>query len=564
MTHLNIRYILLFVLWFGATSLAAADTLEAVADRHTISLNETLNFRLIYEGKQSNSDPDFSTLRQQFDVLSNQKSMQHSIINGNVSASTEWRLILAPKNTGQLLIPPFVFEGQRSNPLTITVNEPSSDPVSGKQDVFLETFLDKSSVFVQEQFIVTYRLYYNRSVDSLDAEELGIDSARIEVLPRADYRKTIGNTTYGVAEYKYAVFADASGNIEIPAQTWTVRTTDQPSMSRFGFNGGRYKLHRVKTEPLSITVEPRPDTYPNTAVWLPAEDVTLEEAWSEPPTAFKVGEPITRTVTLQATGAAAEQLAPIFKEERSPDFKFYPDKPNQDNRLTDRGVVGTRTESVAIVPSRAGELSLPPVEVTWWNTERRRVEVATLPARTIMVTGPAVTVPSEPDVEQREPQQQTQAEPSPVTTTSAPPWGWIALSTALVLINVILVALLLGKRGTRSNGETGRVDSELGEQARFKEVQKACREKSPLDLRNAIIRWSKQRWGQQANTLSKIAQLSEDKMVADQLAQLDATLFAGAADTVDYALLQARLEALHKKHGSAAPQQQLKPLYAPG
>lgn len=562
MIHLNIRFILLFVLWLAAASAATAADLEAVADRETISLNETLNFRLIYEGSQSNKDPDFSALRQQFDILSNQKSMQHSIINGNVSASTEWRLILSPKSTGQLLIPPFLFEGQRSRPLTITVTEPSRDPASGKEDVFLETFVDKSTVFVQEQFIVTFRLHYNRSVDSLDAGQLDLENTRIEALPRADYQKTIGDKTYGVAEYKYAIFADASGNIEIPAQTWTVRTTDQPSMTRFGFNGGRHKLHRVKTKPLSIAVQPRPDQYPKNAVWLPAQDVTLEEAWSQAPTTFKVGEPITRTVTLQANGAAAEQLAPIFKNGGNADFKFYPDKPNQDNRLTANGVVGTRTESVAIVPSRAGELTLPAIEVTWWNTERNQVEIATLPQRIISVEGPAVTVPSTADLPPR--QQQTQQAPTS-STAPAPgsPWGWIALCAVLLLTNIATLALLMKKRSTPQRDPVNAPNADgLSDKTLFRDVQSACTKKSPHAVRSAIIAWSGKRWGQKANTLSKLGQLSGDDVLAEQLRRLDAALFAGAADSVDYALLQSRLGALRAKHDEGQATQQLKPLYA--
>lgn len=563
MTHINIRIFLLFSLWLGAASVASAADLEAVVDRETISLNETLNFRLVYEGSQSNKDPDFSALRQQFEVLSNQKSMQHSIINGSVSASTEWRLILAPKNTGQLLIPPIVFEGQRSRPLTVTVTEPSRDQATGTEDVFLETFVDKSTVFVQEQFVVTFRLYYNRSVDSLDAAQLDLSNTRIETLPRVDYQKTIGGRTYGVAEYKYAVFADANGSIEIPSQTWTVRTTDQPSMTRFGFNGGRHKLHRVKTRPLTITVKPRPNQYPSNAVWLPAQDVTLEEAWSQNPETFKVGEPITRTVTLQANGAAAEQLAPIFNNSGNADFKFYPDKPNQDNRLTANGVVGTRTESVAIVPSRAGELTLPAIEVTWWNTEREQVEIATLPQRTISVEGPAVAVPpSTADLPVR--QQQVQQTPNSSTTPApAAPWGWIVLCAILLLSNIATLALLLKKRSTPKRDNVSAANSDgVDDKALFREVQNACNKKSPQAVRSAIIAWSGRRWGQKANTLNKLGQLSNDDALAEQLRRLDAFLFADAADSVDYSQLLSRLETLRAKHDTTQTTQQLKPLYA--
>lgn len=555
--RLYVRLTLMIILLISAASNAIADSLEASADRQTISVNETLNLRLVYEGQQSGADPDFSVLAQQFDVLSNQKSMQHSIINGAVSASTEWRLILAPKSTGQLLIPPFTYNGERSQPITITVTEPSADPVSGAQDVFIETSVSKSDVFVQEQFVITFRLYYNRSVDSLDAPQLAIDNARIEPLPRVDYRKTIGGTTYGVAEYRYAVFADSSGSVDIPSQTWTVRTTDQPSMSRFGYNSGRYKLHRAKTEALDVAVAPKPAEYPSGAVWLPVEDVDLEESWSRAPETFKVGEPITRTVTLRAQGAAAEQLAPIIDAESTDDFKFYPDKPAQDTRITESGVVGTRTESVAIVPARAGELTLPAVEVTWWNTQAQQVETTRLPERVIDVTGAAVPVPPSPPADSVVSPAATPAKSDP-----SKPWGWIALCTVLAIGNAIAIALLLRRRSGRAapipQGPSTQVDTE----ASFKEVLRACDSNSVASARAAILTWARLCWGQRASSLIKLGQLSGDSALLDQLRRLDAVLFAGAPDDIDYRLLRQRLEQLQKSRSNNAGSGQLKPLYA--
>lgn len=556
MIPLSVRMMFLLFL-LTATAVASADSLEAVVDRQTVAVNETLNFRLVYQGSNSRDEPDFSALAQQFDILSNQKSMQHSIVNGAVSASTEWRLILAPKNSGQVLIPPFSINGEQSNPLTVTVTSASTDPVSGKEDVFVETFVDKSNVYVQEQFIVTYRLYYNRSVDSLDAQQPSIADARIETLPRVDYQKTLGHTTYGVAEYRYAMFADSSGTIEIPAQTWTVRTTDQPSMSRFGFNGGRYKLHRVKTKALSIDVAAKADSYPSGAEWLPAEQVKLEESWSKAPANFNVGEPITRTLTLTAKGAAAEQLAPIVDSKGTADFKFYPDKPSQDTRLTERGVVGTRTESIAIVPSRAGELELPAVEVVWWDTQNQKTQHATLPARTINVTGPAAAAdPPEP------PAEKVTEQPAALTDAAQPnnlPWGWIALCALLLVTNAVVLLWVLRRKSPRlADGGALRVDSEP---RLFKAVQKACANQSPGQVRSTLLAWAKNRWGPHANSLHKLGELSGDAVLVQQLKALDATLFAGAADSVHYELLAQHLTQLRQTQNTGADNSQLQPLY---
>lgn len=539
----------------------AADSLTVEVDRQEIRLNETLNLIVRYEGRQVSSDPDFSSL-DQFDILSNQKSTQHSIINGTISAFTEWRLTLAPRNTGQLLIPPLTLRSQHSKAVTITVTESAKDPISGKEDVFLETFVDKSTVYVQEQFIITYRLHFNQSVDSLDTGQFNITNARVEELPRVDFQTTIGHTAYGVAEFRYAVFADASGVISVPEQVWTVRTTDQPGMSRFGFGGGRFKLHRVRTKPLAITVNAKPDVFPPQSPWLPAQNLNITEQWSRSPDEFRVGEPITRTVTVTATGVGPEQLPPLFDERGTPDLKFYPDKPEQDKKLTSQGVNATRTESVAIVPDAAGEILLPEVTITWWNTEEKRVEKATLPPRTLNVAPPeGVQMTSPPKVDAVLPEQIVEGNTPPSEVHQDPRWIWI--SAALLICNLITVGLWWRSRG--QSPPTAEEDSV--EPAHLKDalrhVRQACESRDPGATRTALLKWAQLRWPGRHLLLSDIGRLSESAEVQKELATLEAVLFAGAADTVDYQLLARTAHQLNKS-SRQVQRPELQPLYKAG
>lgn len=511
-----------------ASGAAAAESLTVSVDRQTISMNETLSLTVRYEGRQVNSDPDFSGLNQ-FDVLSNHKSTQHSIINGNISASTEWQLTLAPRNTGQLLIPPLSLQGQHSKALTITVTESSKDP-GGREDVFLETYVDKSTVHVQEQFIITYRLHFNQSVDSLDTGQFSIAQARVEELPRVDYQKTLGQTPYGVAEFRYAVFPDASGSIQVPGQIWTVRTTDQPGMNRFGFGGGRFKIHRVRTKELTITVNPKPDTYPANKAWLPAQNLQITEQWSRSPDEFKVGEPITRSVTVTAEGVGPEQLPPLFDERGTQDLKFYPDKPEQDKQLTAEGVTGTRTESVAIVPNRAGELKLPELSVTWWNNAEKRIETAVLPARTLKVaptdaqvaegmTEGAVVPETVPDIATKP------ATTAAVVETSWGWWPWLALLLACSNVVTLVLWWRASRQGSSSIRDTPQL-SNPGLSHALRVLDSACKNRDATDTRAALQNWARLRWSGRQVTLQDIGRYSGDETFARELAKLDAMLFA--------------------------------------
>lgn len=546
----------------GIAGEALADALSVEVDRREIHINETLNLVVRYEGRQVNSDPDFSVLNQ-FDVLSNNKSTQHSIINGNVSAFTEWRLTLSPRNTGQLLIPPLTLRGEHSKPVTITVKEASRDPISGKEDVFLETFVDKSTVYVQEQFVVTYRLYFNQSVDSLDGGQFSVNQARFEELPRVDYQTTLGHTAYGVAEFRYAVFADASGLITIPERTWIIRTTDQPGMSRFGFGTGRYRLHRAKTEALTITVEPKPAEFPSSSTWLPAKSVQLEERWSRSFSDFRVGEPITRTVTIRAEGAGAEQLPPLFDERGTADLKFYPDKPEQDKQLTADGVNSTRTESVAIVPTRAGEVTLPEVSIAWWNTAEKRVERAVLPAQTLTIA-PAERQASTTSAPGENAAPLGQSQPgnaAPVSVAKPGIWPWI--SALLLLCNLVTLFIWWRQSGRGAVAQTSDEASSSTVKDALRRLRQACQRRDAAATRVALLEWAQIRWGGRP-LLQDIGRASGAAEVQRELDKLEAVLFAGADNNVDYAILAAAAERLSSIGSGGTASAALPALYKAG
>jgi len=323
--------------------------------------------------------------------------------------------------------------------------------------------------------------------------------------------------------------------INIPEKTWTVRTTDQPGMSRFGFGGGRFKLHRVKTKALAINVAPKPAEFPTAQPWLPAQSVHLEEQWSRSPDEFRVGEPITRTVTIRADGAAPEQLPPLFDERGTPELKFYPDKPDQDKQLTSDGVNASRTESVAIVPNRAGDVTLPEVSVSWWNTAEKRVEKATLPARTLHIApaeGQGAGAVQNDAVLPRPGENPVSPASAPLQATHAGFWPWVC--GLLLLTNLITLLLLWWQRSHRRPVAEASEDSgstSLKEAA--KRVRQACERRDAAMTRIALLEWAQLRWGGH-RLLQDIGKASGSADVQRELTKLEAVLFAGAANDVGY------------------------------
>lgn len=548
---------------------ASATSLSAQVDRSTIEMGETLNLRVRFEGAQAREEPAFSSLRDQFEILSNQKSVQTNIVNNQVRMHTEWALTLAPKSAGQVLIPPFTVQGETSAPITIRVNEASVDPNSGKQDVFLETQIEKTEGHVQEQFLLTYRLYFNRRVDQLEMGDFNIENARLEELPRVDFQRTIGDTQYGVAEFRYAVFPTSSGTLSIPSATWTVRTVDQPAMGRFR-SSGQFRLHRVSTDALELNIASRPGQYPAGQPWLPASDVQLEDNWSHSLERLKVGEPITRSVTVRAKGVNPEQLPPVFDTDSPAGFRFYPDQPNQ-NKYTDAdGIIGVRTESVAIVPNRSGELTLPPVEITWWDTSAQAVKTAALPAKTVTVAaatdGRGQAISDEPERSSQTSPTASESGPAEGSTQGTMVWQ---LSTAFLgLLSLLFAGLWWRGRTTPPEAQANtRAPNQQRSAEALREAVNLCRENDPMALKQALLRWAALHWPEQPYpTLDSIAARSDDPAFTEALKQLDAQLYAKHKVEVDNTAIAQGLKKLAAQSKTHQTQLAgaLKPLYAGG
>lgn len=552
------RYLTCF---FGAllTLLAAAgtiaDELTASVDRNRISIDETFTLKVRFSGGQASGSPDFSGLEQEFEVLSNQKSMQHSIINGNVNAFTEWTLVLAPTHAGQSLIPPLTLDGRSTAPIHIDITEAQAASATGRQDVFIETDIDKTEAYVQEQVIVTYRLFYNRSVDKLDRDSLSLPDARVEELPHVEYQKTLGETPYGVAEFRYAVFPTASGRLEIPATLWSVRTTNQPSGTRFSFSGGNFKMYRPRTNSLSIEVKARPDAYPAGKTWIPATDLTLTESWSRSPDTFTVGEPITRTITMEAKGLRSEQLPPLSFNDAAGEFKFYPDQPRQDNAVAADGITASRIESVAIVPARGGSLVLPEVTVHWWDTAADRLRSASLPAREVEVTGPAVSEgpPSIADL-QEYPR-------TPVTVVQRPSIFWPVM-TGVLFVSTIMFALLWWQRGRADRTMTA--NDRMGEPSTQRQaLDAALAQSDPWQFRRHILQWARLRWSHLPSvTLDTVARQINDPQLTRELAKLDNALYGDKSNTAaDLNKIKQLLKARRLSRDTGKNRSALRPLY---
>lgn len=561
---------LLLVLALFATTVHAKGELTATVDRTQISIDETLKLQVRYNEQVMFGEPEFSALQQNFEILVRARSHQYHNINGRTESWTQWTLTLAPLREGQLLIPSFEYENSFSDAIEITVSE-APPATSNDQPVYLETELDKTSGYVQEQFLYTIRLFTSVDLSGLDRAEPKIQNALIKTVAENQYQQVIHGVPFGVVETTYAIFPQQSGTLEIPPTVWSVGISSNRGFRHDPFLSQPGEQLRLRTDARAIQVEPKPASFSGHH-WLPARKITLEQRWSQSPDEFVLGEPITRTLTIRAQGLMASQLPPLDVRETA-GVKYYPDQPQAEESVARDGVTTVKTESYAIVPNRAGKITLPAVTLHWWDTEAGRMQEATLPAHTISVRAAAASpaapapaaessTPSEDDV------METAAGPAPQPEASGDqpaPWWQYAVAVLLLTNLITLVLWLRARRGTVSAAaEAPAPAPAMSEKQAYKTLHQALNSSDAAAIRAALLTWG--RLYERNPDLASLQQLASAlPPLAASIRQLEAALYGQQGTPFDAAALAKGVQDV-RRHGYSAPgaaaSSSLPPLYA--
>jgi hypothetical protein len=367
-------------LLFNMVSAQAAE-IHVSVDRNPVNLNES--FQLIFSvNDDPDGKPDFSVLQQQFEVLNQQRSSSSSWVNGKSQHNQQWTLTVMAKQAGELLIPPVAFGDDVSKPLKLTVTDKSSN-LANNEDLFLEVQATPDKPFVQSQVIYSLRLYRRVQIAQASLSEPELKEAVIEKLGEdSNYTTQIKGVDYWVTERKYAIFPQQSGVLTIPALTLNAEIVSAQAGRNSFFGQAITQNKRVSSKPITLNVQAVPEALKQ-AAWLSAESLQLTEQWSDSQLQVKVGEPLTRTVTLVAKGSTVGQLPELSTQIAVEGIKTYPDQPQLQEAKNNDGLTAMRQEKIAFIANKAGEYQLPAIDVAWFNSKTQQLETAHLPAVTI-------------------------------------------------------------------------------------------------------------------------------------------------------------------------------------
>lgn len=378
--------LLVQAIFIFAANCYAADFNASVSSVYgNVGQGVTLILKLVDADPKEN--PDFSPLLQSFVVTAQQKFSSTKIINGHRSTETTWHLNILPKRNGKINIPRISIKTKQgifsTEPLEIDVAASNKQLTQSEQDISITTEVSKTKTYLREPVIYTIKIISDLPWTSGSVPEITSEGALVEIAsgwPK-QYKQMHGNRYATITEIKYFITPVNSGEVELSAP----RLEGEIQSAR-GMLGGYYDLHpfAIHGKTMILNVLEPPIAAKD---WLPLQDLNVHENWSDLDN-IKVGDTITRNITLVATGGFSSQITDMKSLQEDPRLKVYVNKTENLDDLDPKSntILSTRKEEFSLVPKEAGIIYLPEIKIPWWNLRTKQLEYATLPEKRISVS----------------------------------------------------------------------------------------------------------------------------------------------------------------------------------
>ena len=541
-TKPNITILLLITL-MSTINIGWAAT--ASVNRSIITENETVTLVVATEN-MSTSQIDLSPLETDFEVLGTSQSSRIELFNGAGSSTKQWQITLAPLHSGTLTIPALKVGNETTNVITLSVEAYDAANINQQtaQNVILESTVSKSNIYVQEQIVFSIKLFHSTPIRSGSLSSPNVDNAVVERLGEdVTYQAEKNGKRYSVLERRFVIFPQESGNIEIAPIRFSGQIQDKRAQPRsrfdnfFGqsmfndpFNPG-LKNFRTKSKSHSLTVNPRPAAAIGKH-WLPARELIIEENIEDQTSNLDIGQPLTRTITIAATGLNSSQLPELPLPELN-SAKSYRDQQNQNNQMSKTGLVGISQQKIALVPTAGGQIHLPEIKIPWWDVAEDRQRYAVLAERTISVNNASKPVANTvlpnsntAPVTQDDTKEQLQ---NIVNSGENTPSPWIASSGLFFILWCATLYLLWREKQKRASLDLTSLESKKPTNLRSKSklVQTACTDGNIHAAHAALLDWAKAYWPDSPpKNLVELASRCNQTTVVSALQNLDRILYS--------------------------------------
>ncbi len=419
------RTISLALAFFLTPVLAAAQQLSVTAavDKTQVALDDQVVLAVTVTGQAASlPDPQMPPLRD-FSMYSSGRNQSISFINGQVSSSVTHTFVLIPRMVGKGVIGPITVSASgataKTDPIEISVaksvNQPTAAPQPAPQarpaprpnaasgpDIFVTTELDRRRAWVNEQVTLSFK--FHTAISLMGNPEYNppkLEGFLSEDLPPLrHYNEVIKGRTYYVTEIKMALFPLQAGKLSIGPATVHCQVQQDVSADPFAsdffdkfFAQGltTSKAKTLNTQPLTLQVDPipsagRPPDF-NGAVGRLSLSTSLDK------TRAKVGDAVNLTMTLQGSGNLKSLGNPDLPQ--MPSWRVFDPVASVNEEKRGDLVQGSRVTRTVLVARVSGELTIPPITLSYFDPDQRRfVRLQTKPLSVSVAPGDANAAPA--------------------------------------------------------------------------------------------------------------------------------------------------------------------------
>lgn len=508
------------LLYFGILMIYANLSLAEVSawvDNNPVVVGEM--FRLHIEAKNVDDpqEPDLSEIRG-LQVLNRSVQNQTSIVGTSITRTVNWTYVMLAPSSGNYRIPALQVGSEKTIPIALKAEESSQSP--NNQIVRLEVDVSPNEVYPQQQVLVRVRII--RTGAQLENESLTpfeLAGTQIEKVNQRSFRKVKNGKRQLITEISYVLLPEKSGTILLPQLSYQGNEirggNSQGNFGNFGNFGNIFQQRgrRIFSNSEAQTIQVKALPVGFKGWWLPAAKLELEEQWLPNPPEFRVGEPVTRTLTVNAYGVFGNQI-PELSFELPEKMKAYADQPSIETVKTQEGLKGTRVEKWAIIPGQAGKLELPEISVAWWDVRKDEIRTSVFPARIIEVFPATVDIPAAPVTQETA----IETKKTAVVVTQEPVladqqvgfWKALAIVFAILWCATLLLWFFLKKNNTASGikkEEEIKRNKELALRSATKKVEKALSSGEAETVQTALLKWADSVWSE--NPPQGIEQIGE-------------------------------------------------------
>lgn len=557
-TILKHSLILLLLLWtWLPVTVANVGALTVTVNKEKLNIDDPIELRIALAGDNPSQGLDISPLQNDFRLLSQGQSHQMQIINGNQSSKIEIILLLMPKRIGKVTIPALAWGQYQTKPITLEVTEesaPDSNTVDPKNnapapsshrqapdqtlqqqanhlhdDIYMETTVQPTTPYENSQMRYTVKIYSTTPIHNAQLTQPSGDNLWV-YSETSDQNSEIiqNNKVYTVFERHYALFPKKAGTLILRSPQFVGNALDAFFSTRSLYSPFEGQTVTLKSPAKKLQIKAK--STPQQQTWLPAQSLSLSDSWATSPTQImKVGEPIERTLTLQAKGLTLTQL-PNFEWKDISGLKIYPGKVVTEERFDGQYVVSQRSQTVTYLPTRTGEFTLPEIHLPWFNVNKEKAEFAKIAAVRLSTqlgatsnASQATASPSSTNTTASSTPTPAEANPlspaaSPVTMsadTSTVNKSWLGYALLLV---VSLALLAYSWRLFSRSRSAIKLRSSTHEDNLIAAVKKACYADDLHTTRQLVYTW--------LNKQSEILSPATRSALTTQLQQLDSQLYS--------------------------------------